>query len=259
MDRFQQLFSRYGTWNSIRTLVRYPFPVLLRFYSDIIRKDETLLAVFLGTEIAEVENYFGDLYKERAFFKTIESCQVLLERSPARGGLIDKREAAIIYAIVRHGKVEHAVETGVASGLSTAHLLLAMDHNGKGRLTSIDLPNTDAYKGGPRQMLPAGKPPGWIVPDYLKPRWTLSLGDARIKLPELMKQLTDPVDLFLHDSLHTYEHMMWEFETIWPHLRSGGILIADDAGSNGAIHDFCKKVGRRPFIMDDLGIVQKTS
>jgi len=71
MDRFQQLFSRYGTWNSIRTLVRYPFPVLLRFYRDIIRKDETLLAGFLGTEIAEVEDYLGIYIRKGLFLKRL--------------------------------------------------------------------------------------------------------------------------------------------------------------------------------------------
>jgi len=32
---------------------------------------------------------------------------------------------------------------------------------------------------------------------------------------------------FLHDSLHTYEHMLWEFEIAYPFLRLGELLAHD--------------------------------
>ena len=238
-------------------MIRYPIPVWSRFYGDIARKDEKILASYLGIEVREANKYYEDLYKESSFFRNLASCQEMLEQPIVRGGLMDKREAAIIYGVTRHLKVDRSVETGVGSGLSTSHILLALHHNQKGHLFSVDLPNTDAWTGAPRQMLPAGKLPGWVVPEYLKPRWTLLPGNARIQLPELIKQLPDEIDLFLHDSLHTYEHMMWEFETLWPHLRSRGILMADDADSNRAVQDFSKRVGRVPLLIYGLGILQK--
>ncbi len=40
------------------------------------------------------------------------------------------------------------------------------------------------------------------------------------------------MDLFLHDSLHTTRNMRREFETVWPSLRAGGLLLADDVERN---------------------------
>jgi predicted O-methyltransferase YrrM len=36
--------------------------------------------------------------------------------------------------------------------------------------------------------------------------------------------------------------MAFEFETVWPFLRKGGILIADDVGMNDAFSDFAMNV-----------------
>lgn len=49
------------------------------------------------------------------------------------------------------------------------------------------------------------------------------------------------IDLFLHDSLHTQEHMRFEFEEAWAALRPGGLLIADDIQGNRA---FLELAGR---------------
>jgi hypothetical protein len=34
--------------------------------------------------------------------------------------------------------------------------------------------------------------------------------------------------MFYHDSLHTFEHMTWEFETVLPHLSPEAVLSSDD-------------------------------
>ena len=52
---------------------------------------------------------------------------------------------------------------------------------------------------------------GWLVPENLQKRWILRLGYAREVLPQLKKEM-DSIDIFLHDSLHTYEHMTFEYE-----------------------------------------------
>jgi hypothetical protein len=50
------------------------------------------------------------------------------------------------------------------------------------------------------------------------------------------------IDLFVHDSLHTCRNMMMEFKLIWPRLRPGGILIADDIEGNDAFERFTTSV-----------------
>ena len=50
-----------------------------------------------------------------------------------------------------------------------------------------------------------------------------------------------PSDLFLHDSLHTYRNMRRELEVAWPHLRAGGVILADDVERNHAFGDLRRK------------------
>ena len=68
------------------------------------------------------------------------------------------------------------------------------------------------------------------------------------------------VDVFIHDSLHTYDHMMWEFETAYPHLQDGGLLFSDDALWNRSFFDFVDKVGvREAQILHGVGFLRKGS
>jgi predicted O-methyltransferase YrrM len=124
------------------------------------------------------------------------------------------------------------VETGVANGVSSSYLLLALQMNGRGQLHSVGLADPN--------YLPEGREPGWLVPEWLRASWKIHLGDARDILPGLFAKL-GTVDMFIHDSLHTYEHMMWEFEASYPSLRSGGLLLADDALWNNAFSAFAQK------------------
>ena len=50
------------------------------------------------------------------------------------------------------------------------------------------------------------------------------------------------IDIFIHDSLHTYDHMLFEYRTAWPHLRPGGILLSDDTDWNRAFPTFAAEV-----------------
>ena len=46
-----------------------------------------------------------------------------------------------------------------------------------------------------------------------------------------------PVDLFIHDSLHTTRHVLFEVERVRPSLRGGGFIVIDDIDSNWAFHE----------------------
>jgi len=70
-----------------------------------------------------------------------------------------------------------------------------------------------------------------MVPTDLRNRWHLYLGDAKEMLPRLLQTL-GTIDIFIHDSLHSYEHMLFEFRTAWPHLRGGGVILSDDIDAN---------------------------
>ena len=151
---------------------------------------------------------------------------------PDHYGLQMTYELPVLYFLVRLVKPKVVVETGVASGASSAHILRALEDNGQGKLYSIDVPPED---------LPTGKTSGWIVPDSLRKRWLLHIGDSKELLHPLLKGLGQ-IDCFLHDSLHTYEHMLWEFKTVGPHLRPGGLFLAHDVGRHEAFRDFMSEM-----------------
>lgn len=173
----------------------------------------------------------------------------------------------ILYSIVRACKPDIVVETGVAHGVSSAFILCAMHENNKGHLYSIDLPPYEAYteivegrinvlKDGQTHWITEKYPVGDFVPDYLRDRWTIILGDAKKELPTLLKKIGG-ISIFFHDSLHTYEHMSFEYVTAWPNIRANGLLLSHDVLWNKAFLDFSKKVDSKPLIYYSLGVIKK--
>lgn len=154
-----------------------------------------------------------------------------------------------LYTMIRILKPEIVIETGVFEGHSSLSILSALKENTKGFLYSIDLPSPD---------LPSGKVPGWIVPEHLRKRWDLRAGNSSDLLPTLLEEVKD-VDIFLHDSEHSYENMYWEYKTAWTHLRKGGLLLSHDVSQNAAFKDFAKHVSEEYYYMlKNLGGIKRT-
>ncbi len=130
----------------------------------------------------------------------------------------------LCYLACRYLRPRVVVETGVAYGVTSTYILAALEDNDYGELHSIDLPPL---------ALDAAKHVGHFVPRELRSRWNLTLGPAKKFLPQVLGS-RKPIDLFVHDSLHTYSHMKWEFDVALSALRPGGILISDDIDGNRA-------------------------
>jgi predicted O-methyltransferase YrrM len=139
-------------------------------------------------------------------------------------------KGAISYVVCRALKPDAIVETGVKDGVSTTYILTALKLNNKGHLYSIDLRDP---------VLPKDFRTGWIVPENLKNRWSLIGGKSSEQIPPLLKRLNQ-IDVFQHDSEHSYENMLFEYETAWKHIREGGVLLSDDIRMNDAWRDFNK-------------------
>ena len=161
-----------------------------------------------------------------------------------------RSRAVLLYAATRLARPKVAIEIGCFSGWDTSFILAALRRNGAGHLFTIDLPAREGQFSqlpGHRSSLPAGLGPGFLVPDAWRDRWTLLLGNARYELPPLLEDVGE-VGLVYRDSHHTYEHMMWEFTTVWPYLADGGVLVADDISWNTAFRDFADGVGARMVV-----------
>jgi len=146
----------------------------------------------------------------------------------------DRAVARAVWCAVRHLQPKRVVETGVARGVLTSTILEAMASNGGGRLWSIDMPLL-------LQPELAGEVGVAVAPER-RDEWTLIRGSSRQRLAGLLDAL-GPIELFVHDSLHTERNMRFELEHAWPSVRPGGAVIVDDVHFNAAFHSWGRQTG----------------
>jgi len=168
-----------------------------------------------------------------------------------RAGYAQIRAPFELYVFTRLLRPDHIVETGVSSGVSSAHFLAALRANGHGTLHSIDRPTRQRGRtlGSDESAvaLPPGRATGWAVPPAWRRGWDLRIGPAEELLPPLVEELPS-IDLFLHDSRHTPPHLTFELATIRPKLRPGSLVLADNTKWTGdAFPTFARALGAPIF------------
>jgi predicted O-methyltransferase YrrM/uncharacterized protein YoxC len=161
-------------------------------------------------------------------------------------GWVNFDDALFLYWLVRQIRPRTIVQTGVCNGLSSAFMMLALAKNGAdGSLHVIDLPpvfdpNNPAWTVAGSVygvVIPEGKSSGWLVPDAYRDRFEAWNGEAKELMPKMVDKLA-AIDLFYHDSDHTYDHMMFEFREAKRKLAPGGLVVADDVSWNASLWDF---------------------
>ncbi|PYJ73928.1 MAG: hypothetical protein DME72_04570 [Verrucomicrobia bacterium] len=156
-----------------------------------------------------------------AEIQTGDFMREMIQRRDAYGsqGLMGALDCATLYALTRWERPAAVVESGGFVGMSSAFILKALMDEGltTAKLYSIEL-SEDCDQGV-------------LIPE----------GD----------HLPSSIDMFLHDSSHSYRHMLWEFHEFWPWLRDGGLLVSHDVNLNAAFPEFVaqtyahdKKTGR---------------
>lgn len=156
-------------------------------------------------------------------------------------GALSPDKRPYLYTIVKALNPEKAVETGVHVGVSTTVILSALN---RGMLYSIDIRRTIEE---PFEPTLNGLEVGFLVPEELRQRWRLIIGDSRKVLRKLLDELGE-IQFFMHDSEHTYETVMFELTEAWNHMRRG-VLLVDNFERNDATIDFAKKVGAKVFVL----------
>lgn len=225
------------------------------------------LRFFIFPEIKKVISALdGDLEKRKRYFQEAQKIYALCGKfGKWKSGDYD---VMMLYLLTRFSRAETIVETGIASGRSSSAILEALESNKKGKLYSLDFPKVF------REVRPSGyinlnaeerkaltskgeETPGWLVPQNLRGSWVQVLGNSEVELPKLINSLSK-IDIFFHDGHHTYENMMFEYDSAWPKIPTGGFLISDDVKANKAFDDFLKKVHPR-FVhsYNGFGIIQK--
>jgi hypothetical protein len=138
------------------------------------------------------------------------------------------------------------IETGVANGSSTRKILSSFSKSNliNSKLYSIDIN------------------PHVATPFLLSnPQFHFICIDSKKSFVNAMYEV-GTVDLFYHDSNHSYANQMHEYSIAWEMLNpDSGILMSDDINWSNAFLDFCKKVNRIPILLSDRekfsGIISK--
>jgi methyltransferase family protein len=191
--------------------------------------DAAWVAGLAGTSTARAARALGEAADETALFRHIAR----EHRKGGRSFYIEIEAPLELYALTRLLRPRHIVEVGVSSGVSSAYFLRALERNGHGTLHSADLPQKQRPGRVPLYgswSLPPGKSTGWAVPDSLKTRWDLRIGDKAEVLPLLGEELAR-VDLFLYDVPHSDPRAYREFSAIDGRFHRGSVALVDHGGT----------------------------
>ncbi len=210
------------------------------------------LSLLTGHDLHDIVCYLNDFMHDQQFCEQTADRLDALDELQNTGDL--RFHALTLYILVRAARPTLMIETGVAAGKSSSFILLAMEHNHQGKLISIDKPPDGKLADGAKTTL-SGKPTGWLVPDYLRPRWTLLIGDSLQILPQVLSEEVAGPDVFLHDSLHTEEHARAEFDLIRAARdRQKTLYLCDniDMGAGIAFHKLIEHTSAVGFAFRDF-------
>jgi hypothetical protein len=199
------------------------------FTYDIANIDELgrFVAEATGSDLAHIKSYLAEPSEDVALIEDLS------ERLEQRG---DRDPCPMFgrrlgwYALIRHARPSLVVETGTHDGLGTTLIAHALRRNADeghpGRLWTFDIDDGS----------------GWLVPDDLRELIDFHFGDSATTLPQMLAGAD--VEVFIHDSAHTYEHELFELELAVSHRPPDGMtLISDNAHVTDALRAVCAKAG----------------
>lgn len=128
------------------------------------------------------------------------------------------------------------VETGIANGISTRRILDSFKKQSllESRLYSMDIDfnvlSSDLESNTQFKFLKI---------------------DKNNDFEKALKVVPGLIDIFFHDSDHSYYNQYLEYCLAWERLSPCGIIISDDINWSNAFLDFCKHRGIKPKVLCD--------
>jgi len=214
-----------------------------KYYLELIN-DKQLLAI-ISDAIAVNKNYKEDL-------------PGLFNRTPIENVDWYGLQRILLYCFVRLFKPELVLETGVYYGGNSVFILAGLQKNKKGKLMAIDYPQnrmSEVALGlrhpwvGETELYTEKYEPGFIIPELLRDRFELIIGDSLIVLPTISSK----VDFFIHDSEHTLLHVLAELNLVWDKLSDEAIAFVDDIDWSNGFYSFATTNSLYPLLLTDNG------
>lgn len=223
-----------------------------------------LLASYLDVPFREIETLYTELLDDRNFINELNEqitwCRQYFRKGIFRHETIDTVDwfaiqRIMLYILVRLYRPTLCLETGVFYGGTTSFILNALRRNNHGALISIDLPragNDDSPKHhqvGDSEDIPAGLDIGFIIHPAQKERWTLVRGSSLAEIP----RIHETIDMYNHDSDHSFNFVKKEMELVLPKLSPGAVIMADDLDWSNGFYSVCVEKKLYPLIITDNG------
>ena len=232
---------QYFNQRSLAYALNHPLIAIRSLRIAVAKPDAESIASLTTVEKGKVESYLRESQGNKELSWVFTNSVGAKTSSGMPRHALDS-----IYALVRALRPQCVVETGVSAGRSSTFILEALRVNEFGSLFSIDVPY------GPEEV-------GCMIPKHLQDRWHLFLGSSEELLPNLLIKLAQ-VDMFLHDSEHSFENMSFEFGVARKHVREGGLILSHNVQRNMAFKELCISLGKNPTFVckgdKNLGIVQ---
>jgi len=155
---------------------------------------------------------------------------------------VHPEEAAILYGLVRAIQPKLVLETGTFEGYSTTQLARALYANGGGRLETVDIAEDTGFR----------------VPENLRHVVTFRRGMHSREMVDILAAGHDRIDIFFHDSLHTYLNTLGELIAFSPLFNPGCVIVCHDAkmdfkegfGVGRAIREYAEAIGLEFAVLD---------
>jgi predicted O-methyltransferase YrrM len=183
------------------------------------------VAAAAGVPVSEARSYMTEVEQDNDLTMHVLAATQASDRRALADRHVRLHKRIGWYALVRALRPAHVVETGTDKGLGSVVLAAALLRNGGGKLTTLDV-NSDA---------------GYLISGDYASVTDLRIGDSLTGLARMETQ----VDFFLHDSLHTREHELAEYEAVAPRLGGRAVVLSDNAHATDALPAWAEKTGRR--------------
>lgn len=246
----QILQAKYHSWQDSKTSI-------FNYAQDKSLRDDIFKSIFPEDfhskedlrKVSDIMKNYTDIFFNKLKNETYPS----IKKPYPLDYTLDNQSGLFLYILCKIIKPKIVVETGVAYGLSSMYILQALFENKMGALYSIDSVFSPWQS---KEMI------GSAIPSHLRENWKLIFGSSQEKLEDTLNSLNS-IDIFFHDSLHTYKNMQFEFKTAWPFINKNGFLLSDDIIENNAFHDFSSTMNLKSYILSQheksfLGIIKKS-
>jgi predicted O-methyltransferase YrrM len=196
----------------------------------------SFISVVSGHPVEVIEGYMAELENDSALRETLVRRTL---SSPARHySDAEPRYGRRLgwYALLRATKPRVVVETGIDRGLGTVVLAAALKRNSAEGFSGL-VYATDIVPDC-----------GHLIDDTHKQFCRILIGDS----VDHLKQFTQPVDIFLHDSDHRAEYEWAEFLAIEPRLYRESLVLSDNSQQTSKLQEFAKRTERAFLFFQDI-------